>query len=130
VKDLAHLVGPEEDISALLVGDHKAVALGMALHRTADEIRLGRQQVGATPVAHNLPVTLHCEHATFKELHLYRLDVQGGREIGKRHGDAAVCQRLDDELPTGQGKIVLLGLPLEEGITATQLAKFFCVFGF
>ena len=92
--------------------------------------RQGRKQIVSAPVAHDLSVPLHRKHATFEERHFSFLDIQGDDQIGERHRNAMLSERLDDELPAWQGKVILLTLPFKERVTATQFAEFLGVLSF
>ena len=97
MEDFSHLVRAEVQIRALL-GDHEAVAVGMALDASGDEIELGRDQDRALAIAQDLALAFHRAQTLDERIALLRLDREALRElfVGERH--AGFGERSQSEL--------------------------------
>ena len=126
VQQLAHLLGAEEDVGLTVVATQEAEAVGVTFDATLDQVDLGRQQIGITPVAHDLPVALHGAQATIEEVELVRRDVERASEFGERHRHTALGEDLQHVFAAGQRVFVLLRLARVEGVgkaDRTRLAR-------
>ena len=130
VQHFAHFVGAEEEIRPLVVGDHETIAFRMALDGAADQVGLGRQQIGAATIADHLPVTLHREHPALEELALDGQDVHRLGQLSEGQGHPPVGEHLHDELPAGEREIVFVALPLVERIALAEFARLLGIFCF
>src|SRR5215831_19721768 len=101
VQRLAHFAWGEEKISTAVVGDDKAVAIGMTLHGSRHEIELGHDAQPALAVGEKLSVAFHRCESRGERLVLCRgANVERGRECVCAHWHAAFTQALENALPS------------------------------
>ena len=105
VEDFSHLVRAEVQVLALL-GDHEAVAVGMTLDTSGDEIELGGDQDRALAIAQDLTVALHRAQTLHERVALLRIDRKALRELLVGERDAGFGERPQNELATRNRMLV------------------------
>ena len=129
VKDLAHLLRPDEQIGATVVANDETETVGMPLHPAADQVRLVGQQVGAAAVAHDLAVAHHRRQAAVEILALAGFDFERRRQRLEAERHAVLLEDLEDVLAARKRMGVAFAFAFEERIrrpdagTATLLPR-------
>ncbi len=99
VQGPAHLCGRQEDVGATIVGHEKAIAIWMALHRSADQVELGDDTQRSLAIGHQLTVALHrCESSRERFALRDAMHVERGHKIFGTHRHAVLAQMFDDPL--------------------------------
>ena len=102
VQHLVHLRLAQEEVGAAIVGNEKAVAVGMPLHRAGDEVELRGDAKLALAVHQQLAVALHRGDASQERVARALVDRHRPRELGRRHRHARRFQRLENGHARGQ----------------------------
>ena len=102
VQHLVHLRLAQEEVGAAVVGDEKAVTVGMPLHGAGDEVELGGDAKLALAVHQQLAVALHCGDASEERVAGALVDRHRPRELCSGHRHARRLQRFENGDSRGQ----------------------------
>src|SRR5487761_2638643 len=95
-------------LARAFVGHEKAVAVGMTLDATRDQIELARNQDRILAVAHDLAFALHCAQAPAETVDLVRLQTQQTTQALLLHRDPFLGEGLEYQFTARQRMFVAL----------------------
>lgn len=104
----------------------------MALHTTGNQVHARHHTQLAIAVLHQLGITKHGLQAALETDFSVFIHLQQGGDLLELHGLAMVVEHFQDQLPAGDGVLVIFGLTIGMGVAVTFLGgiKLFSERGF